>query len=126
MLNNDLGYTNNILLNLGTFYTFTWTASSSSSFQAPLTNKLNLPKGVYILIGAAPMLSVDTFTLKLYTTKPVNNTFEYISITSRSLYGYTFQVLEDNTEVLIASGGSIAVTYSNLDQAGARAIRLSI
>ena len=115
-----------MLLALGSFYTFRWTASSSSSFQAALTSKMNLPKGIYILIGVAPVLSVDSFSIKLYTTKTINNTFEYVNISTRSEYAYTFQVLEDDTEVLIVSGGSMAATFTNIDQAGARAIKVSI
>lgn len=124
-LNNDLDDANNILSKLGTFYTFTWLANSSSSFQAELTNRMNLPKGSYILIGVAPIISVDSFSLKLYSFKPINNTFEYVNVSTRSPYAYTFQVLEDNTEIVIVSGGSVSTTFSNIDQAGARAIRLS-
>lgn len=123
-MQNDISQLNSSLIKIGSFYSYNWSATSSNSYGAQLTNKVTLSKGVYILVGVAPALSVDTVTVLLSSSKTINTPYTFNAIRNRTPITYTFEVLEDNTEVWISAGGSVSVTYSNINEAGGRCIRL--
>ena len=113
------------LTNIGTFYSYSWTANSSNAYGVQLTQAVTLPKGVYILIGVAPILSVTDFTLLLSANKSINAPFQFNAIRNRTPISFTFQVTEDDTNVWLSAGGSISVSYTNISDGSGRIIRVS-
>lgn len=109
---------------LGTFYTYSWTANSSSAYGAQLTQKITLPKGNYILFGVSPVLSVTECAIALTSNNSINVPFTLNNVKTRTLIGYTFQVTQDNTDVWIMAGGSISVSYTGISDASGRIIRV--
>lgn len=112
------------LSDIGTFYTYSWTANSSSAYGAQLTQKITLPKGNYILFGVSPVLSVTECAIALTSNNTINAPFTLNNVRTRTLLGYTFQVTQDNTDVWIMAGGSLSVTYTNISDASGRIIRV--
>ena len=112
------------LSQLGTFYTYSWTANSSNAYGAQLTQKITLPKGNYILFGVTPVLSVTECAIALTSNNTINAPFTLNNVRTRTLLGYTFQVTVDNTDVWIMAGGSISVSYTGISDASGRIIRV--
>ena len=123
-LNADTTEIKQSLSNLGTFYTYSWTAGSSNAYGAQLTSKITLPKGNYILFGVTPVLSVTECAIALTSNNPINAPFTLNNVRTRTLLGYTFQVTQDNTDVWIMAGGSISVSYTGISDASGRIIRV--
>ena len=84
---------------IGTFYTYNWTANSSNAYGTQLTQKMTLPKGVYIMIGVSPVISVTECAISLTSNKTMNAPFVFNIVRNRTPLAYTFQVTEDNTDV---------------------------
>lgn len=112
------------LSNLGTFYTYSWTAGSSNAYGQQLTQKMTLPKGVYILIGVSPVISVTECAIALTSNKTMNTPFVFDIVRTRTPLAYTFEINEDNTDVWIMSGGSASITYTAIGDASGRIIRV--
>lgn len=109
---------------LGTFFTYSWTAGSSNAYGQQLTQKMTLPKGVYIMIGVSPVISVTECAIALTSNKTMNAPFVFNVVRTRTSLAYTFQITEDNTDVWIMSGGSASITYTAIGDASGRIIRV--
>lgn len=120
----DISEIKQSLSNLGTFYTYSWTAGSSNAYGQQLTQKMTLPKGVYIMIGVSPVISVAECAIALTSNKTINTPFVFNVVRTRTPLAYTFEITEDNTDVWIMSGGSATITYTAIGDASGRIIRV--
>lgn len=119
-----ISYLNN---NIGTFYTATWKASSSSAYGADLTNSLTLPKGRYIIDVQSPQVSSNSAIAGVACssgtiTKPVNDVWFYLGLYNH--LSTTITVTSDSATVLLRTGFSASVTYSYTERGYIRAIKV--
>lgn len=123
---NDISELNSKLANIGTYYTGSWTAESSSANNTQLTSKISLPKGSYIIIGCAPVLSASDLPITLKATSMADISFvgTYNSIRNRSVIAFAVTVVND-TQVWLATAYSSSTTYTNISDSKIRAVRIS-
>lgn len=106
---------------IGTVYTATWKASSSSANATQLTNKLTLPAGTYIIIAKMPYISVAPFTVDLNINSGADRDV--------NLYlgqmGTWVKEFSQTTDVWLIShtGGSCNFTYT--ERGGISAVRVA-
>ena len=123
---NDISELNSKLDNIGKYYTGSWTAESSAANNIQLTSKISLPKGTYVIIGCAPVLSAEDKPIALAATSSsdINAVGTYNTIRSRSVIAFVVDVVND-TQVWLKTAYSSSTTYTNINDSKFRAIRIS-
>ena len=115
------------LTKMGTYYTTEWTASSTAGTNEQLTSKVTLPVGVYILVGSAPVLSVNTglpINLLADNLSYIDFVGTYVNITTRSPICFMVRVTTA-TQVWLKTNYSSSVSYTNISESKLRYIRLA-
>lgn len=101
-------------------YNGAWTATSSASLNAPLTEAVSIPSGTYLLILRAPTMggSGPSVTLKL------NNVDLNVYATMSYQTGVVTAQVESTSVLQAFSSASASTSYANINRGGITAIRL--
>lgn len=102
---------------IGTIYTANWTATSSSSNGAILTDTLTLPKGQYIVTVSAPVASAN-MTIGLWDS--IGSYGDRYFTYSRSYYASATWLVSLSAEATlnVRSAQSTSVTFTNASRYG--------
>lgn len=109
-----------------TYYAASWTATSSNAVGVRVTDYLDLPAGVYVLMGKAPVISGGS-SPGFHIRSVESGEFDKTTINLiGSQQGFTTLLkLDTNQRLYLASSGSPSVTYSYLERGGFKAVRVA-
>lgn len=108
-----------------TYYAASWTATSSNAVGVRVTNYLDLPAGVYVIMGKAPVISGSSPGFSIRSVE--RGEFDMTTINAiGSQQGFTTLLKLDNAQkIYLATAGSPSVTYSYLERGGIKAVRVA-
>ena len=116
----------NELVNRGQYYAAAWTATSTNSNGARLTDDITLPKGTYILSAKVPVVTSGTFpgvVLKQSGGTDLENG-SLAALGSQMEASFIVKLSAQKT-VYMAVAGSAACSYSYLERGWLRAVRIA-
>lgn len=108
---------------IGTMYSATWSAGSSSASNTRLTNSCTLgEKGVYLISVIVPNSNASiAFGLRVEGWGVVQ---KYGQQNSLGAMTFPFEAVYDNLQIYIDSQQSGAVTFSNIERGGLYAVKI--
>lgn len=108
---------------IGTIYRGEWTASSSSSLYAQVTESIILPPGVYSIQVVVPTVSSNiNLALNIYDSNPDDFLGFMVASTYNNAVFYT--ELTEETEVYAMTFNATATNYTNITRGYIKAIRI--
>ena len=113
------------IAHLGTSYTASWIATSSSAANVQLTSTLDmLPKGIYLITGSVPITNTANNALELSGTNvDIRANSFYSSATYTHICEFV-KVTGTPMRLLLITKASTQTTYSNIERGYLQATRL--
>lgn len=124
MLDRILAFIADRLSAIGTIYTASWTASSTSSITA-VTGALTIPKGIYIAVVATPYIQSGNALVGLRKNTVADMTrLLYGSQGSYAQGTYVINATEQQT-LRVYSESYLATSYAATERGGLKIIRIA-
>lgn len=112
-------------LKLGTLKTADWTANSSSSQLAQVTDALTLANGVWMILAKTPTLSSGMiFTFRVNSGDTDLNAQNYFSASSNASSSVIVSVTSASADIALKTGTAASCTYDDISRGGLQAVKV--